>query len=203
MQKMRRSERERERARKGKNEARGASVRQLNFSSFGTQLETPTSAIAPPCRAPATERDGPFPRPPSPSPLPYSRRVLRPLIPTFTRRTSAIANESRLAEPEPAATRFCALCPSRFPWPPVSQSSSPSFPPCFHVDPPALPSSFSCSPNLPNRATAQLEHPDSLFSLRLPSLSPHHVFRDSRGSTRATLKDEGPARHVEGIAKRS
>ena len=25
------------------------------------------------------------------------------------------------------------------------------------------------------------------------------MFRDSRGSTRATLKDEGPARHVEGI----
>lgn len=123
---------------KGKSEARGegAPVRQLNFSSFGTQLEAPTAAIAPPCRAPATERDGPFPRPPSPSPLPYSRRVLRPLIPTFTRRTSAIANESRLAEPEPAATRFCAA-------PPVSLGpASPSFPPCYHVAISSCPSFF-------------------------------------------------------------
>jgi hypothetical protein len=172
MQKTRR----RERVRKGKGAARGgASVRQLNFSSFGTQLEDsggsgdrPTmTGPRPARRGAATERrNGPFPRPPSPSPLPYSRRVLRPLIPTFTRRTSAIANESQLAEPEPAATRFCAA-------PPVSLGPpSLSFPPYFHVDPPALPSSFSCSPNLPNRATAQLEHPVILSFPCLSFLSP-------------------------------
>lgn len=175
----RKREGKKERVGKGKSEARRASVRQLNFSSFGTQLETPTAVIAPPCRAPTAERDGPFPRPPSSSPLPYSRRVLRPLIPTFTRRTSAIANESRLAEPEPAATRFCAAPPVS-PGPPFSLVSSmlPSL-----RSSSALPSSFSCSPNLPNRATAQLEHPDSLFSLRLSSLPPSRVPRFTRVHT--------------------
>lgn len=80
-------------------------------------------------------------------------------------------------------TRTCGnavlRCPSRFPWPPVSLVSS-MLP---RRDPPALPSSFSCSPNLPNRATAQLEHPDSLFSLRLPSFLPSRVPRFTRVHT--------------------
>lgn len=179
-------------------------MRQLNFSSFGTQLETPARRrrrrrFPPLCRVPATERDGPS----SSSPVPHRtprvpKRVLRPLIPTFTRRTSAIANESRLAEPEPAATRFCAAPPA-FPLHSLYLSpvprvfSLPSFPPCFHVDPPHLLPFLLLSPNLPNRATARLQLPASPFS---PVLSfpppPHHVSLDSRGSTRTTLKDKGP-----------
>lgn len=107
-----------EKSEEGGQSVRGAPVRQLNFSSFGTQLETQAAAAAaaaaPPRRGPGDGTRWALPAPAGPRCAPpVSRRVLRPLIPTFTRRTSAIANESRLAEPEPAATRFCVAPPVR------------------------------------------------------------------------------------------
>lgn len=107
-----------ERQTQGKREEQDAGrvpVRQLNFSSFGTQLETPArgSGGSPTMSGPDDGVRWALPAPllVGPTVPPVSRRVLRPLIPTFTRRTSAIANESRLAEPEPAATRFCVAPP--------------------------------------------------------------------------------------------
>lgn len=178
-------------------------MRQLNFSSFGTQLETPARRrrFPPLCRAPATERDGPSSSSPVPHRPPHMpKRVLRPLIPTFTRRTSAIANESRLAEPEPAATRFCAAPPA-FPLHSLLRVFSPSFPPSFHVDPPHLLPFLLLSPNLLNRATARLELSGSpLPSLPLLTPSSSYVPRFTRVHADHV---EGPAGHVGGIAKRS
>jgi len=119
-EKERERERERERTRKKKDEARGASVRQLNFSSFGTQLETPTAAIAPPGPGAATECDGPFPRPPSLIPI---------APPVYQEGPTAIdpdlhaPNERDCQRKPTCRTRTCGnavlRCPSRFPWSPV------------------------------------------------------------------------------------
>lgn len=189
-------------------------MRQLNFSSFGTQLETPAAAaVLPPCGARRRSAMGP--------PRPRPGRPHRPSRiqegPTAIDPDLHAPNERDCQRKPTCRTRTCGnavlRCPSRTPWTPPSSSRPAaaaattayvfslvsSILPRRSTAPPALPSSFSYSPNLPNRATARLKLPDSLFSLPSPSRVPP----DSRGSTRAALKDEGPAGHVGGIAKRS
>lgn len=129
-------------------------MRQLNFSSFGTQLVAPGGGVPPPPRRGEARA---LAAPPGPG---RAKRVLRPLIPTFARRTSAIANESQLAEPEPAARGFALPLPCPAPSPPSQPPTPPppplgparhhatptrplppvhlQFPPSFHHDPPHL-----------------------------------------------------------------
>lgn len=109
-------------------------------------------------------------------------------------------------------TRTCGntvlRCPSRIPWPPASpllHVFSLSFPPSFHVDSPHLLPFLLLSPTPLAFLTERLLSSNSLI-LFFPCAffpAPHYMYRGSRGSTRATLKDEGSAGHVGGIAKRS
>lgn len=94
---------------------------------------------------------------------PVAKRVLRPLIPTFARRTSAIANESQLAEPEPAARGFALPLPcARTATPPQSQPPTPPPPP---LGPPrATPHYTTPCHAMPRRAEPSQAKPPSPFS---------------------------------------
>jgi len=170
-------------------------VRQLNFSSFGTQLETPAAAAVPPPPTVVGAR-----RRSAMGPLHRPSRIQEG--PTAIDPDLHAPNERDCQRKPTCRTRTCGnavlRCPSRTPWTPRSPTrpaasapprcaSSPSFPPSFHVDPPHVLPFLLLSP-IPLTFLTERPHGSDSLILFFP-FPPRHVSLDSRGSTRTTLKD--------------